>query len=258
MPTDGVASTGADAMGVRAVDDRSSTENDDDRTRASTERARRPNARVVVRRSVPSIHSFIHSFIPRVVSRLNPKPSTLNPPPTDRYFRSVGRSVGRSPRATRRDATRGHTVASHWVSHAHTANRSSVNLSFTHHPRGSNARRRHATRRRRDARARGSSRVRGAGAIAARARRNDARARHGARRARGRSVEEKNAREGDREGEGDDDRGRRSFRETQSRGGRLRTSGFPSEWEIDRARRRRADAGEVVQRDEGVRVHRPG
>ncbi len=87
--------------------------------------------------------------------------------------------------------------------------------------------------------------MRGAGAIAARARRNDARARHGARRARGRSVEEKNAREGDREGEGDDDRGRRSFRETRRRGGRLRTSGFPSEWEIDRPSAPRAAPTQV-------------
>jgi|TARA_B100000683_G_scaffold5731_1_gene6209 hypothetical protein len=57
MPTDGVASTGADAMGVRAVDDRSSTENDDDRTRATTERARR---RPTIGAIQPSIHSFIH------------------------------------------------------------------------------------------------------------------------------------------------------------------------------------------------------
>jgi hypothetical protein len=71
MPTDGVASTGADAMGVRAVDDRSSTENDDDRTRATTERARRPTERVVVRRSAPSIHSFIH---PARRVEVSPKP----------------------------------------------------------------------------------------------------------------------------------------------------------------------------------------
>lgn len=91
------ARPGVDAMGVVARDDRSPTENDDDRTRATTERARRPTERVVVRRSVPFIPSFMHACIhPRCP--LNPKPYG--------YFPDILRSVGRSPRraAPRRDA----------------------------------------------------------------------------------------------------------------------------------------------------------
>ena len=70
-------------------------------------------------------------------------------------------------------------------------------------------------------------------------------------------MEELLAREVDREGDGDDDRGRRSFRETRGRGGAediVRASGRLTE----RAPAPSERAGEVVQRGEGVRVHRPG
>ena len=165
-----------------------------------------------------------------------------------------GRSVGRRA-ATRRDATRSpHRRVTRGIARTHSE---SIVREFLIHPPPPWVERATPTRaHRRGRREDQSSRVRGAGAIAARAR-NDARARHGARRARGGSVEELLAREVDREGDGDDDRGRRSFRETRGRGGAediVRASGRLTE----RAPAPSERAGEVVQRGEGVRVHRPG
>ena len=165
-----------------------------------------------------------------------------------------GRSVGRRA-APRRAATRSpHRRVTRGIARTHSE---SIVREFLIHPPPPWVERATPTRaHRRGRREDQSSRVRGAGAIAARAR-NDARARHGARRARGGSVEELLAREVDREGDGDDDRGRRSFRETRGRGGAediVRASGRLTE----RAPAPSERAGEVVQRGEGVRVHRPG